>query len=91
MGGTAGRSEVIRVAELGDDAPLSRASARELLSRKDRLDEVVLDFANVRLIGQAFADEIFRVFVSEHPAVHITPINASEPVAMMIRRARAGC
>jgi len=29
----------------------------------------MLDFRNVPTIGQAFADEIFRVFANEHPGI----------------------
>ena len=58
-----------------------------MLSRAERFDEVVLDFAGVRSIGQAFADEIFRVFATEHPEVRLAYVNAADQVAAMIRRA----
>jgi hypothetical protein len=51
---------------------------------------VVLDFAGVAEIGQAFADELFRVFVAAHPAVALTPINMTQAVEQMVRRVRAG-
>ena len=35
-------------------------------------------------IGQAFADEIFRVFKNTHPDVHLTPINCTPLVKRMI-------
>ncbi len=37
-------------------------------------------------IGQAFADELFRVFARAHPEIRITPINTEPAVAQMIRR-----
>ena len=37
-------------------------------------------------IRQAFADELFRVFVAAHPAIRVTPINTEPAVADMIRR-----
>ena len=40
-------------------------------------------------IGQAFADELFRVFAVAHPTIRITPINTEPAVAQMIRRAVA--
>jgi hypothetical protein len=41
----------------------------------------------VEMIGQAFADEIFRVFASAHPDIQIYHINANEEVTKMINRA----
>jgi len=38
----------------------------------------------VELIGQAFADEIFRVFRDEHPQIHITYVGANEQVKKML-------
>ena len=47
---------------------VSRSEARRLLARLDQFREVILDFSRVKSIGQGFADEIFRVFASAHPA-----------------------
>ena len=49
---------------------------------------VVLDFSAVASVGQAFADEVFRVFKIKHPDVEVVPINASPEVKRMISRAR---
>jgi hypothetical protein len=46
---------------------------------------VVLDFTGVEMIGQGFADEIFRVFAEAHPSVHLTPVNYNDTVKNMIR------
>ena len=56
------------------------------LARFERFAEVLLDFQNVEQIGQAFADEIFRVFHREHPEIRITRVNASLDVERMIKR-----
>ena len=69
---------------------LSRSQARRVLARFDRFSEVMLDFQGVETIGQAFADEIFRVFSHEHPEIHITAINASTEINQMIKRVRPG-
>jgi len=37
----------------------------------------------VSTIGQAFADEIFRVFQIQNPDVHLVSINMSEQVQKM--------
>jgi hypothetical protein len=45
---------------------------------------LVLDFKGVVLIGQAFADEVFRVFALAHPEVELIPLNANKEVRRMI-------
>lgn len=71
----------------GDRGWISRGEAKRLLQRVDRFRCVVLDFAEVTTIGQAFADEIFRVFCNEHPEVELVAIHAAPEVQQMIRRA----
>ena len=72
------------LATYGDENLVSRSQAKRLLARFDRFREIVLDFANVASIGQAFADEVFRVFRMEHPDIHLIPINTSKQVQRMI-------
>ena len=59
---------------------------QRVAQRFERFKEVVLDFDGVPEIGQAFADELFRVFAGGHPDVRLKPINTSEAVAQMVRR-----
>ena len=66
---------------------ISRSQAKRVLSRFDHFQEVLLDFKGVNSIGQAFADEIFRVFKRSHPEVRVIAINISPDIARMIRRA----
>ena len=47
---------------------------------------MILDFDQVPTIGQAFADELFRVFANQHPEIELVPENANEPVRFMIGR-----
>jgi len=77
----------ISIAEYGPDGLISRSKAKRVVNRFGKFKEVILDFDNVESIGQAFADEIFRVFESAHPDVHISVINANQSVVRMIRRA----
>lgn len=77
----------VRLVQYGDENLMSRSQAKRLLSRVDRFRVVVLDFAGVASIGQAFADEVFRVFSSKYPDVEIEPVNASSEVKRMISRA----
>lgn len=67
---------------------VSRSQAKRVMARLERFKEVVLDFEGIEEIGPAFADQIFRVFPSEHPETHLTPINTTDEVLRMIRRAK---
>jgi hypothetical protein len=66
---------------------VSRSQAKRLLARFDQFKEVFLDFKGVDMVGQAFADEIFRVFKIENPAIQIIYVNANAEVEKMIQRA----
>ncbi|WP_153161315.1 DUF4325 domain-containing protein [Zoogloea sp. 1C4] len=79
----------VRLMQYGDDNLVSRSQAKRLLSRIDRFKVVMLDFTGVTSIGQAFADEVFRVFSAKHPNIELTPINASSDVRRMISRAKS--
>ena len=80
----------VKLLEYGDEQLVSRSQAKRLLTRFDRFRVVVLDFADVKSIGQAFADELFRVFTRRHPEIELIPINSNEQVTRMISRARSG-
>lgn len=79
----------VYLAQYGDENMISRSQAKRVLARVEKFREVVLDFERVKEIGQAFADEIFRVFSQANPQVHLVPINANESVQWMIDRAIA--
>ncbi len=68
---------------------ISRSQAKRLLSRVNRFKEVYLDFKGISKIGQAFADEIFRVFNREHPEIHIVAIGTTPDIDGMISRVTA--
>ena len=78
----------VRLVQYGDEMLVSRSQAKRLLARFDRFKTVVLDFEGIEMIGQAFADEIFRVFAQEHPDILITEMNTNPSVQQMINRAR---
>lgn len=77
----------VKLMRYGDDNLVSRSQAKRLLTRVDRFKVVMLDFSGVALIGQAFADEVFRVFRHKHPEVELVPLHASSEVRRMIARA----
>jgi anti-sigma regulatory factor (Ser/Thr protein kinase) len=68
---------------------VSRSQAKRVLARFDKFSEVLLDFQGVEEIGQAFADEIFRVFKNSHPDIEIIAINTSPEIQQMIAHVRA--
>lgn len=79
----------VKLMRYGDDNLVSRSQAKRLLSRFDRFKTVVLDFSGVATIGQAFADEVFRVFRSRNPNVDVFAIQTSPDVKRMISRAES--
>lgn len=66
---------------------ISRSQARRILAGLDKFKTIIFDFNRVTTVGQAFADEIFRVFQQKHPEIKIEPINMIEPVKFMVNRA----
>jgi len=80
----------VALARLGNENLVSRSQARRLLSRLGEFQSIKLDFGGVESIGQPFADEIFRVYVRNHPEAEITSVNSSDAVERMIRRVSFG-
>lgn len=80
----------VKLAQLGEDSLVSRSQAKRLVTRFERFTRVVLNFSGVNTIGQAFADEIFRVFGRSHPEIELSWVNANDAVKGMISRALAG-
>jgi anti-sigma regulatory factor (Ser/Thr protein kinase) len=76
----------VKLAQYGDDKLISRSQAKRLLARVELFKTVVFDFKDISSIGQAFADEIFRVFRREHPEVELVPIRANSEVKRIIQR-----
>lgn len=79
----------VKLLRYGDDSLVSRSQARRLLARFEKFKVVLLDFSGVASVGQAFADEVFRVFRAKHPEVELVAIHASSEVRRMINRAEA--
>ena len=77
---------VVELARDQETEYISRSQAKRILVGLEKFRHVVLDFRNVRTVGQAFVDEVFRVFGQEHPEVKFEHINANENVEFMILR-----
>jgi anti-sigma regulatory factor (Ser/Thr protein kinase) len=76
----------VKLAKLEEETYVSRSQARRLLLGLDKFTSVILDFSDVRSVGQGFVDEVFRVYKGTHPEVKISYVNANDDVDFMIRR-----
>lgn len=74
----------VKLAKYGSDQLISRSQAKRVLARVDQFSQVIFDFSGVTEIGQAFADQIFRVFALEHPNMKLVPLNANKTISGMI-------
>lgn len=77
----------MRMAQFSDEQLISRSQAKRIIARFDRFKSVVLDFSGVLEIGQAFADEVFRVYANAHPDVELSPVHMTAQVERMWLRA----
>ena len=68
---------------------VSRSEAKRLIANLEKFSEIVIDFRDVKSVGQGFADEVFRVFAHRHPAIKITTENTNPAVDAMIRHVGA--
>lgn len=76
----------VKLAQHEGEKLVSRSQAKRLTMRFERFQTVVLDFDGVEEIGQAFADEVFRVFRQAHPATTLSPVNMTPAVKKMFKR-----
>ncbi|HEX8974782.1 MAG TPA: STAS-like domain-containing protein [Patescibacteria group bacterium] len=75
---------IIKLAKLNISG-YARSEARKILA--DIGDKkIILDFDKIPMLGQAFADEIFRVYKIKHPDIEIVSINMNDAVKFMIGR-----
>ena len=80
---------MVRLYELGNNY-ISRSQARRITSELEKFKTIVFDFAKIDTIGQAFADEVFRVWHKKHPEIKIIIENANENVYFMIKHVTGG-
>ncbi len=80
----------VRLAQYEGEKLVSRSQAKRLTARFEKFRTVILDFTGVESIGQGFADELFRVFATAHPAIDLVPMHMASTVQDMANRVLAG-
>ncbi len=77
----------VRLAQYKNEKLVSRSQAKRMLVRIERFEHVMFDFDAVDSVGQAFADEIFRVYANRHPHILLVPINMNKSVSKFVNKA----
>ena len=77
----------MKLARFGDEQLVSRSQAKRLIARFEKFKTVIIDFSEIQEIGQAFADELFRVYTNKFPDVELVPKNMTNQVEKMWLRA----
>lgn len=80
----------VRLGQYEGEKLVSRSQAKRLIFRFEKFKTVILDFTGVEEIGQAFSDEVFRVFQNAHRDTKLVPVNMTVAVKDMVSRAKAG-
>jgi anti-sigma regulatory factor (Ser/Thr protein kinase) len=80
----------VTLVRYGNENLVSRSQAKRLLTRLEKFKAVILDFQNIESIGRAFTDEIFRVFVKNHPDTKLVVINENESIKQLIKESQGG-
>jgi anti-sigma regulatory factor (Ser/Thr protein kinase) len=75
--------------KLSQKSYMSRSEGRRLVSGLDAFHEVVFDFRGVLSIGQAFSDEVFRVFPERYPDVKVSVEHADPVIVQMLKHVGA--
>lgn len=66
---------------------ISRSQAKRVLRGLEKYQRVIFDFAGIEMVGQAFCDEVFRVFEIAHPEIKMEAVNMNSSVELMVTRA----
>lgn len=67
----------------------SRADAKRVAARLSSFRCAEIDFEGISDVGHGFADELFRVFQREHPALELAPLHMAPQVAAMVAAVHA--
>jgi len=80
----------LRLAQYKNEKLVSRSQAKRVLIRVEKFENVIFDFTDIESIGQAFADEIFRVYAQKHSGITLLPVHMTTDVEKMVKRAISG-
>ena len=83
------RTRFLMPAAAIEGALVSRSQARRVAARFESFQEVEIDFRGVAEMGQAFADELFRVWPAQHPQTRVMAIHSNSDIDRMIRHVRS--
>jgi len=78
---------IVKLHKMGTEY-LSRSQARRITVGLENFKTIILNFKDVKTVGQAFADEIFRVWKSKNPNIEIVSESANENIMFMVNRAQ---
>ncbi len=78
----------LRLALFDGGRLISRSQAKRILHRIEKFETVMLDFADIYFIGQAFADEVFRVFARKNKQINLIHINTNADINKTITAAK---
>jgi hypothetical protein len=73
----------VRLAQLSSEL-VSRSQAKWVMERATQFKTVILDFEGVAHVGQAFVDEVFRVFAVAHPHIQLKTTGMTPEVAQLV-------
>ena len=73
----------VRLAQLSSEL-VSRSQAKWVMERATQFKTVILDFEGVAHVGQAFVDEVFRVFAVAHPEIQLKTMGMTPAVAQLV-------
>lgn len=77
---------VVELSKLDQDRYVSRSQAKRILTGLDKFNHIVLDFRNIKTVGQGFVDEVFRIFQKKYPKIKIEYTDTNADVRFMIER-----
>ncbi len=74
----------VRMAQLSSEL-VSRSQAKWVMNRATQFKTIILDFEGVVHVGQAFVDEVFRVFATAHPHIRLRTMGMTPDVAQLVK------
>lgn len=77
---------IVKLSKLDQDHYVSRSQAKRILMGLEKFNHIVMNFRDIKTVGQGFVDEVFRIFQRKHPKTKIEYTNANEDVRFMIER-----